>query len=114
MANVTLIIEDKLKTVEVEDFANIAQNCISLYSKKNADYGNSFDKGMDAIGIKYGIGRVFDKCNRLVEITKEDKIQQIKDETVEDTLMDLACYSIMMLANIKRNKANTLKNIDLN
>lgn len=114
MANIELIIPDELKTQQVEDFADIAQDCIALYSKKNADYGNSFDKGMDAIGVKYGIGRIFDKCNRLVEMTKDNKEQQVKDETLEDTVMDLACYSIMMLAYKKRQLEDKLKNIDLN
>lgn len=114
MANIELTIPDELKTQEVEDFANIAQECITLYSEKNADYGNSFDKGMDAIGIKYGIGRIFDKCNRLVEITKDNKEQQVKDETLEDTVMDLACYSIMMLAYRKRQRTNKLKEVELN
>lgn len=114
MAKIELEISDELRTKEVEDFADIAQDCIKLYSKKNSDYGNSFDKGMDAIGIKYGIGRIYDKCNRLVEITKDNKEQQVKDETLEDTIMDLACYSIMMLANLKRQRTNKLKEVELN
>lgn len=114
MAKIELEISDELKTSEVVDFAEIAQECIDLYSKKNADYGNSFDKGMDAIGIKYGIGRIYDKCNRLVEITKDNKEQQVKDESLEDTVMDLACYSIMMLAYNKRQRKEIMKNIDLN
>lgn len=114
MAKLELEISDELRSPELADFVKIAEDCINLYAKKNADYGNSFDKGMDAIGIKYGIGRIFDKCNRLVELTKDDKEQQVKDESLEDTVTDLACYSIMLLAYNKRKRAESMKEIELN
>lgn len=100
MAEVIIQIEDELCTDEVVQFANEAKQCVELYSKKNHDYGNSFDKGMDNIGIAYGVGRIYDKMNRLVTLTKKEA--QVKDESVDDTLRDLACYSMMMLAYRKR------------
>ena len=100
MAEVIIQIEDELCTDEVVQFANEAKQCVELYSKKNHDYGNSFDKGMDNIGIAYGVGRIYDKMNRLITLTKKEA--QIKDENIDDTLRDLACYSMMMLAYRKR------------
>ena len=93
-------IQDELCTDEVVQFANEAKQCVELYSKKNHDYGNSFDKGMDNIGVAYGVGRIYDKMNRLVTLTKEKA--QVKDESIDDTLRDLACYAIMMLTYRKR------------
>ena len=100
MAEVMIQIEDELCTDEVIQFANEAKQCVELYSRKNHDYGNSFDKGMDNIGIAYGIGRIYDKMNRLITLTKKEA--QVKDENIDDTLRDLACYSMMMLAYRKR------------
>lgn len=100
MTEVMIQIEDELCTDEVVQFANEAKQCVELYSKKNHDYGNSFDKGMDNIGIAYGVGRIYDKMNRLVTLTKKEA--QVKDESIDDTLRDLACYSMMMLAYRKR------------
>lgn len=100
MAEVMIQIEDELCTDEVIQFANEAKQCVELYSKKNHDYGNSFDKGMDNIGIAYGVGRIYDKMNRLITLTKKEA--QVKDESIDDTLRDLACYSMMMLAYRKR------------
>ena len=100
MAEVMIQIEDELCTDEVIQFANEAKQCVELYSKKNHDYGNSFDKGMDNIGIAYGVGRIYDKINRLITLTKKEA--QVKDESIDDTLRDLACYSMMMLAYRKR------------
>ena len=112
MLNVTIQIQDELCTDEVLQFAEEAKQCTELYSKKNHDYGNSFDKGMDTIGMAYGVGRIYDKMNRLVTLTKEDAV--VKDESIDDTLRDLACYSIMMLTYRKRQRANKLKEVDLN
>ena len=100
MAEVIIQIEDELYTDEVIQFANEAKQCVELYSRKNHDYGNSFDKGMDNIGMAYGVGRIYDKMNRLITLTKKEA--QVKDESIDDTLRDLACYSMMMLAYRKR------------
>ena len=100
MAEIMIQIEDELCTDEVVQFANEAKQCVELYSRKNHDYGNSFDKGIDNIGIAYGVGRIYDKMNRLITLTKKEA--QVKDESIDDTLRDLACYSMMMLAYRKR------------
>ena len=100
MTEVIIQIEDELCTDEVVQFANEAKQCVELYSRKNHDYGNSFDKGIDNIGIAYGVGRIYDKMNRLITLTKKEA--KVKDESVDDTLRDLACYSMMMLAYRKR------------
>ena len=100
MTEVIIQIEDELCTDEVIQFANEAKQRVELYSRKNHDYGNSFDKGMDNIGIAYGVGRIYDKMNRLITLTKKEA--QVKDESIDDTLRDLACYSMMMLAYRKR------------
>ena len=100
MDEVIIRIEAELCTDEVIQFANEAKQCVELYSKKNHDYGNSFDKGMDNIGMAYGVGRIYDKMNRLITLTKKEA--QVKDESIDDTLRDLACYSMMMLAYRKR------------
>ena len=100
MTEIMIQIEDELCTDEVVQFANEAKQCVELYSRKNHDYGNSFDKGMDNIGMTYGVGRIYDKMNRLITLTKKEA--QVKDESIDDTLRDLACYSMMMLAYRKR------------
>lgn len=115
MAKIELEISDELKTPEVVDFAETAIECIDLYSKKNHDYGNSFDKGMNAIGPAYGVGRIYDKVNRLITLSKNTETAiAVTDESIEDTVKDLACYSIMTLCYIKRVRKESLKDIELN
>ena len=90
------LVDDK-----VEAFTSIVKEMTELYAKKNHDYGNSFDEGCDKIGTGYPLGRLLDKMNRLIAcMGKEDKMQI--NESIEDTLKDLACYSVMTLSYLKR------------
>lgn len=88
--------------IEIETFKSITNEMSELYAKKNADYGNSFDKGMDTIGMAYGVGRMYDKMNRIINLTKGHQAKVI-DEKLEDTVLDLANYSVMLLSYLKRN-----------
>ena len=88
---------------QVEAFTSIVKEMTELYAKKNHDYGNSFDEGCDKIGTGYPLGRLLDKMNRLIAcMGKEDKMQI--NESIEDTLTDLACYSVMTLSYLKRKR----------
>jgi len=94
------LVDDK-----VETFGSIVKEMTELYAKKNHDYGNSFDEGCDKIGVGYPTGRLLDKLNRLIAcMGKEDEMQV--NESIEDTLVDLGCYSIMTLSYLRRKKKN--------
>ena len=75
-----------------------AQICAKLndtYARKNHDYGDSFaqlrQRQPNAILV-----RLFDKYLRL-ETLLSGATQQVKDESIDDTLVDLANYCIMEL-----------------
>ena len=89
-----------LVNVDVTMFAEIVKEMTELYAKKNHDYGNSFEEGMNKIGMPYGIGRLYDKMNRILTLTKVKA--EITDESIEDTLKDLACYSVMTLTYLRK------------
>lgn len=96
-----IIIPCELADYNVETFASIVKEMTELYAKKNHDYGNSFDEGCDKIGTGYPLGRLLDKMNRLIAcMGKEDEMQV--NESIEDTLKDLACYSVMTLSYLRR------------
>lgn len=100
------VIEVPIELVDdkVETFSKIVTEMTELYAKKNHDYGNSFDEGCDKIGAGYPLGRLLDKMNRLIAcMGKEDEMQI--NESIEDTLKDLACYSVMTLSYLKRKKS---------
>ena len=109
-SGMSISIDDTLVTDDVKAFADVCFDAVDLYAKKNHDYGNSFNKGMEAIGDAYGVGRIFDKVNRLVALCNKEGEAQV-DESYDDTLMDLACYSIMTLVYRKLNKVKKINSI---
>ena len=69
-----------------------------MYSRKNHDYGDSFGETFKKLGLISAVTRISDKVNRLVSLsTKDAKV----DESLEDTLLDLASYSVMTLIELR-------------
>lgn len=74
-------------------FKEITEQMLHTYIKKNRDYGGAFERGMERDGIISALTRMYDKLDRLHSL--KDKDPEVVEETVEDTLMDLANYAIM-------------------
>lgn len=77
--------------------SGLANKMTDLYARKNRDYGNSFDKSMDKFGLVVAAIRIGDKVNRLQSLVAKRGEAEVKDESLADTFMDLACYSIMTM-----------------
>lgn len=84
---------------KVAQFKSIANSLASLYERKNSDYGDSFGETFKKLGIISSITRMSDKMNRIISLTTK-KNQKVNDESIADTLMDLASYSIMTLIEL--------------
>ena len=78
-------------------FDEVMKELNELYVAKNSDYGDSFNDLLYEFGLITVVIRLQDKMNRLKTIAKNDGEYSVKDETIRDTLMDLANYSIMAL-----------------
>ena len=85
---------DWYETDNVQIHEKVCQELTETYEKKNADYGNSFGNSLDKHGLIAGIIRMDDKMSRLISLNSK-KEQQVMDESLRDTLMDLANYAIM-------------------
>ena len=79
-----------------ERHLEICRELNSIYIAKNKDYGDSFGKSYREYGMVMACIRLEDKLNRLKALTK-NKEQQVKDESIEDTLKDFANYAILTL-----------------
>ena len=89
-----------------QKFEQITSEMFDLYKRKNTDYGNSVAKTFDEYGLVSFLVRIEDKLNRVSTLTKKSSTeQQVKDEKIEDTLLDLANYSIMALIELDRVKS---------
>jgi len=71
----------------------ICDNLTGIYIAKNHDYGDSFGIGYSEYGSIMAVIRLEDKFNRFKTLTKSDS--KVKDESIKDTLMDMANYAIM-------------------
>ena len=85
--------------------------CIKLnktYEAKNHDYGDSFGNTYKQLGIASALVRISDKYNRLMSLGSGKK-QMVNDESLRDTLMDMANYCLMTVLELDREAYNKEK-----
>lgn len=85
--------------------AEISQEQLYTYRKKNADYGNAFEKSMDEDGLLVAKIRIGDKIRRINSLIKNNGEGQVKDERLEDTYLDLANYCVMTILWIRKQQS---------
>ena len=81
----------------------IKQECdrlIDLLIAKNAAYGDSFSDTYNEFGMVAVAIRLQDKVSRIKSLVKGVE-NKVIDEKIEDTLIDIAGYSILALAERK-------------
>lgn len=92
---------------KIEHFAFITTHMLETYKRKNADYGDSFGESVQELGIVAAITRISDKCNRLKSLINNPA--KVADESMRDTLLDLANYAVMTLIELDNQEVNTFK-----
>lgn len=86
------------------DYNKVHTEIKDIFIAKNHDYGNSFEKSLDKFGLVAGVVRIGDKYERLVKLTSfgdtkgEKAVVARVDESLSDTLKDIANYCIMTAA----------------
>lgn len=105
------------KEMTKQDYFKFHQDCLDKMAKitaaKNADYTGVGDDPfanftrVEAMGIcstEQGfLTRMMDKMSRINSFVQKGTLQ-VKDESVEDTLLDLANYAILLAGYIKSKK----------
>lgn len=71
--------------------------------EKNTAYGDSFSQSIDDYGLKVIGIRLSDKYNRIKHLVNAGSLKE-NDESLEDTLLDNAGYSILALKYLKEHK----------
>ena len=91
---------------DLELFKEITNEMVDLFAKKNNNYGNSFSKLYEEFGAISGLVPLHNKLERITSLVKGTKNNF---ESIEDSLIDLANYSIMLLIETRkeRNKLET-------
>ena len=94
----------------LQDIKKSQEKSLLLMRDKNKDYAGGYAfKNFDISGYISNISseksiliRMCDKITRIGNLL--DNEVKVKDETIEDTLLDLANYSYILLARIKARK----------
>lgn len=86
---------------ELNEYQQIINKLYKIYVDKNHDYGNSFDDTCDEFGLIAPVIRMNDKIKRCKSVLKNNNFKV--NESLEDTISDLANYCIMTLMWMKKN-----------
>lgn len=76
----------------------LLNNLAETYKNKNNDYGNSVADTYEKFGDLSFLVRITDKYNRLMTLCNPNAPEQkVKDEKIDDTILDLANYCLLWL-----------------
>lgn len=90
------------ETTQEQRIEAVVSEVGSTLIRKNRDYGDSFAKQYTKYGVMCGLIRMDDKMARLTNLVTG--AQQHVDESIEDTLMDLAGYAILCAVELRKSK----------
>ena len=85
----------------VERHKQICMALNALYARKNHDYGDSFHQTFVEEGMAMPRIRLGDKFNRFKTLSRKLDSQRVSDESLKDTLLDLANYAIMTVLEME-------------
>lgn len=81
-------------------FKTYTDKLAATLQAKNDAYGDSFTESVDKFGKTVIAVRLSDKFNRICNLIKRGELKE-NDESLEDTLLDMAGYSILALKYLK-------------
>lgn len=85
---------------KVQMHREICEEINDLYARKNHDYGDSFHQTFVEEGMAMARIRLGDKFNRFKTLSRSGE-QKVDDESIRDTLIDLANYAIMTVLEME-------------
>ncbi len=88
---------------KVERHRVLCDELNTLYARKNHDYGDSFHLSFVEEGLAMPRIRLGDKFNRFKTLSRS-MAQEVPDESLRDTLMDLANYALMTILEMEETK----------
>lgn len=91
-----------------EQFADIMAMMLETYKAKNHDYGDCFSVLFCELGMPYAYGHLKEKLYRVKSLMQD--AAKVKDERMEDSLLDLANYAILTLLELNASKDGRINN----
>lgn len=108
IAPVEVPAEKSRKMNKIQRHKELCKQLNKTYESKNHDYGDSFGDTYKKLGLTSALVRISDKYNRLMSLGSGKK-QMVNDESIRDTLLDMANYCIMTVMELDREAYNKEK-----
>ena len=94
----------------IENYKKLQASMLQTFIDKDSDYGDSFGKTFEKYGIVSALTRMSDKMNRINNLTNaafqsninDSDTKMRVDESIEDTLLDLANYAMLTYLQIHK------------
>ena len=83
-----------------ELYKDYTDKLADILAKKNTAYGDAFGKSIKKYGYVAALVRMSDKWNRLNNLMLDGEGVDNLGESVQDTLLDLAGYCILTMAEL--------------
>ncbi len=97
---------------EVRRFKELTTKMYETFKKKRNDYGPSTRDTWEKYGPISMLVRMDDKMNRFKNLAIDDTKRLVEDESVKDTLLDLANYALITILELEHIEAqNRMKSI---
>lgn len=92
------------KVNKLNKFKEVTAEMEILYTLKNTNYGNSFSEQFKEYGLTSLCIRLDDKIRRLKSINRQlsEGSVNVDNESVRDTLIDLANYAVLGIMEIDK------------
>ncbi len=95
---------------DIDRYNAILDDMRKTYIAKNSDYGDSCHKTFEEFGLTSFLVRLSDKLNRAISLSKKDD-SLVKDESLRDTLQDMANYAVLACLELDKAMQTPSKNI---
>lgn len=91
-----------MKEQEMTKFDLVLEELRELHNRKQADYGKATDpfanvRASEDFGIEGWVGSIVRANDKMRRLQAAARGQNLKNESVEDSLVDLAVYAIIAL-----------------
>ena len=89
--------------IPINPFREYTNYLADILNQKNLAYGDSFGKSLDEDGLLVLKIRLGDKLNRVSSLIKRGELKE-NDESLEDTLLDMAGYAVLGLKYLEEHE----------
>lgn len=86
-------------------FDALTRQMRETFTKKRKDYGQTTSDTYDRFGPVSLLTRMYDKLGRIENLLCNQQKTEVKDESIDDTLLDLANYALITILEIRKRQS---------